>query len=857
MEDVCGFSQGQCCHQEGCIPSAQIQDILDTLSGQAFLSTLDLFSGYHQIAMAEDSVEKTSFTSHYGTFAYLKMPFGLTNAPSHFQRTMDIVLSGLTFKSCMVYIDDILCFSPTFDDHIKDLTDIFERLRKYNLKLKMKKCAFARQQVEFLGHIVSPDGLAVDPSKVSAVKNWPIPKTLKDVQSFLGFCNYYRRFIKDFAKIAKDLYSVKDEKPLQWTFACQSAFDTLKDKLCSTEVLAFPNFKQEFLLYTDASDVALGAVLSQREMNGERIRPVAYASRVLSKTEKNYSVIEREALGIVWAVQTYRHYLYGHKVLLITDHRPLQWLMTVKDSSGKLCRWALTLQEYDISIQYRPGSQNANADALSRISTGAEQQDSALPSTSKSADSFPVPSIHYLQVFTAQPTSDGLPAWVNLNVKIQEEQRKDPKLLEMISFFESGTLPKHARESSQLKVHSKNFGLVNGTLYYTLHVPNTRRAARLGFVGKTVVPEHLRPAVLQMAHSDCYTGGHLGIKKTKGKVFAKFYWDRWSQDCELYCQSCLTCLKRKKGSHNPKAPLNPITVSAPFEIVAMDALGPLCESWEGDKHIVVFSDYLTRYVEAFPVVNLKAPTIAHLLFKEIICRYGAPQKLLSDRGTPFLNQIVQGVCEIMNTLKINTTAYHPETDGLVERFNHTVCQMLSMYVQDNPRTWAKFLPAILFSYRTSIQESLNETPFFMLFGRDAPLPIDTIWRTPNRKYVDITDYVTDLKFHLQSAWEIARANLQQSHQKQAIQYNKKAKPTKIQVNDWVLKKNPVAPSGVPKKLDPHHFIGPYRVIALNGPVATLSAGNRRDFRVHTNNLRKVLDSYENFPPGTLPKNETE
>lgn len=347
-------------------PLPRIDDYLDTLSGARYFSTLDLAAGYWQVAMEPSSIEKTAFATHSGTFEFCVMPFGLANAPATFQRLMATVLAGLPLSTCMDYIDDILVIGTTFEEHLDNLRNVFERLRQAGLKLKPSKCDLVKPQVRYLGYIVSAAGVSADPDKVRAVRDFPRPDSVKRLRSFLGLTSYYRRFVPSYAKVATPLYQLtKKEVPFQWTDTCEEAFSALKQFMTDAPVLQTPDFTRPFRLETDASQEGLGAVLAQEDEAG-LVKPLAYASRTLRGSERNYDVTQLEALGVVWAVKHFRHYLYGHKCVIVTDHQALKAILNTPQPSGKLARWGLVLQELDAEIVYRSGKSNSNADALSR-----------------------------------------------------------------------------------------------------------------------------------------------------------------------------------------------------------------------------------------------------------------------------------------------------------------------------------------------------------------------------------------------------------------------------------------------------------------------------------------------------------
>ena len=349
-------------------PLPRIDDIFDTLGGAKFFTSLDLASGYWQVELDEDARAKSAFATYQGLFEFTRMPFGLCNAPATFQRIMQLVLAGLEWRHCFVYLDDILVVSRTFEEHIGHLREVFNRLRSAGLRLKPKKCLILRDEVPYLGHVISARGVRPDPSKTEKVQHFPVPYDVTSVRQFIGLASYYRRFVPDFARIAAPLHALTRKNVVfKWSGACAMAFQQLKEALITAPILACPKFGPgvEFVLETDASGVGLGAVLSQLQDDGQ-LHPVAYASRSLDTSEKNYGISELETLGLVWAARHFRPYILGHHTTVYTDHSACLSLLQRARPSGKLARWALAIQELDLTIRHRSGRQNSNADALSR-----------------------------------------------------------------------------------------------------------------------------------------------------------------------------------------------------------------------------------------------------------------------------------------------------------------------------------------------------------------------------------------------------------------------------------------------------------------------------------------------------------
>lgn len=346
-------------------PIPNINDILDSIGKAKYFSTLDLTSGFHQIEMKPKDIAKTAFTVEGGHYEFIRMPFGLKNAPATFQRVMDSVLGDLNGTICLVYLDDIIIFSPSLQKHLLDIKMVFEKLRAANFKLQSSKSEFLRKEIEFLGHIVTQDGIKPNTNKISAIKKFPCPTNRRAIKSFIGLLGYYRKFIRDFARITKPMTKqLKGKRQVTTDKDFVDAFEQCKTLLSNDPILIHPDFEKPFILTTDASNFALGAVLSQGSLQNDR--PVCFASRTLSDTEVNYSTIEKEMLAIIWAVKYFRPYIYGVKFTIVTDHKPLIWLMNFKEPNSKIIRWRLQLMEYNFEIIHKKGSQNVIADALSR-----------------------------------------------------------------------------------------------------------------------------------------------------------------------------------------------------------------------------------------------------------------------------------------------------------------------------------------------------------------------------------------------------------------------------------------------------------------------------------------------------------
>ena len=488
-------------------PLPRIEEALELLNNACWFSTMDLASGYWQIEMHPDSIDKTAFVTHQGLFEFKVLPFGLTGATATFQMLMDCVLSGLLWKSCLVYLDDVIVFSKSFDEHVNHLNEVFEVLHKSNLKIKPSKCKFFKCEVVYLGHTLSKDGVNTESAKTERISNWPTPKSLTEVRSFLGLANYYRNFVKNFSDLAYPLTRLTEKNiPFVWSDDCQRSFDSLKSTLVSTPVLAYPDFSKEFILDTDASATGMGAVLSQVKDGQEVV--IAYASKKFSKAQKNYSATRREMLALVTFVQHFRHYLLGKTFRVRVDHSSLKWLFSFKEPQHQIARWLEILADYDFVPEYHPGRLHGNADAMSRhpdvsvitpVMLASEQDKDKL----------------LCKIKCALQTSPIRPPWEHF-------QPGDANLRSLWSQWDSLVIK-------------------DDILYRRFILPDGRESFQ------ALLPFHLRAEVLKSLHDDLAGGGHLGISKTVDKVRQRYYWPGLRKDVSIWCLHCTECKSSKRS----------------------------------------------------------------------------------------------------------------------------------------------------------------------------------------------------------------------------------------------------------------------------------------------------------------------
>lgn len=600
-------------------PLPRIDDTLDQLAGMQWFSTLDLKSGYWQVEMDPKDKEKTAFTTGTGLWQFTVMPFGLCNAPATFERLMDRVLAGLPPETALVYIDDILVSGQTFHKQLDSLQRVFQCLRKAKLKLSPKKCHLFQKQVKYLGHVISQNGVSTDPEKVKAVAEWPQPTSTTEVRKFLGLCSYYRCFISQFAHIARPLHQLLEcGRSFEWTPAASHAFQQLKQALVEAPVLGYPQPEGKLILDTDASSHAVGAVLSQ-EQDGV-VRPLAYYSQTLKHAERQYCVTRRELLAVIKGIRQFHVYLYGHHFTIRTDHAALRWLLNFRNPEGQVARWLQQLQEYDFVIEHRPGISHTNADALSRrpcLSQSCrhcDRMESKEHTVLLKPDGGPEQEVQkpihvsVVSLATIPPMLQG--EGLEETTDLSTAQEQDPDTGPLLSWLNSNGRPPWstvASYSETLKCYWSQWDslrLKDGVLYRLWESPAGDRV-----VWQIVLPKKLQRVVFDQLHSSP-SAGHFGITKTLSRVRERFYWARSHQNIHDWCRSCDLCASKKGPSKKPRAPMRQYNAGAPTERIALDILGPLPISENGNKYLLVVSDYFTKWPEAYPLPNQEAITVA-------------------------------------------------------------------------------------------------------------------------------------------------------------------------------------------------------------------------------------------------------
>ena len=712
-------------------PIPWIDDTLEALSGSSLFCVLDMNAAYHQISIDPEDRDKATITTPLGNYRYRRMCFGLNSAPFTCCKLLNTVLADMPRETCVHYFDDIIVHGKTFDELLSALDDTLFRLREAGLALNLAKCQFVKPQVTFLGHVISKDGMSTDPEKVAKVRHWPQPRTKKELSSFLGLCSYFRKYVKDFAVTASPLFDLtRKDVTFQWSTSADESFIRLKEALCAAPVVSFPRFGEgagKFVLDCDASGEGIGGVLLQ-EQDGEQ-RVISFSSHRLSRAQKNYSTTKKELLACVTFVQEFAHYLKGKPFLLRTDHSSLQWLLNFRNPTGMLARWIEILGDFQFQIVYRPGAANSAADALSRYPLLVKDEGCQTePCYRVSARDWPMSYI-------------------------QSEQTKDVVSSQVMRWLAAGEKPPRRSASEEVKRWLRQWSrlrLLEGVLFRVYR----KRAGEPESL-QVVVPPELVGGVLTSLHAGpC--GGHFGPEKLMNQVQLRFYWPGMSADIEQFCQQCDRCAGRNAPKPQPRTSMGELYASQPWEVISIDFLTDLPLTERGNRHLLVCCDHFSRWVEVFPLPDMTAVTVARTLAEEVFSRFGCPRRLHSDCAANFESQLIAELCLIMGVEKSNTTAFHPQGNSRCERVNRTVLDMLSKYLSDNHSEWDKHLPLLMLGYRAQVHRSVGYSPFYLMFGREPRLPVDSELDAPHVvRSKSAAEYVDDLRAGLRDAYREA------------------------------------------------------------------------------------------------------
>ncbi|GAU51960.1 hypothetical protein TSUD_417460 [Trifolium subterraneum] len=749
------------------------------------MSKIDLRSGYHQIRVKTEDVPKTAFRTRYGHYEYTVMPFGVTNAPGVFMEYMNRIFHSFLDKFVVVFIDDILVYSKSEEEHKEHLRIVLQVLKEKKLYAKLSKCEFWLEEVSFLGHVISSGGIAVDPAKVDAVTKWGTPESVSEIRSFLGLAGYYRRFIEGFSKMALPLTLLtRKDQAFVWDEKCEKSFQELKEKLTTAPVLILPDAKESFVVYCDASKLGLGGVLMQKG------KVVAYASRQLKVHERNYPTHDLELAAVVFALKVWRHYLYGSRFEVFSDHKSLKYLFDQKELNMRQRRWLEFLKDYDFELSYHPGKANVVADALSRKSL---HMSSLMAKELELIEEFR--DLSLVCEVTSNSVKLGMLKLTNPFLeKIRECQKEDEKLMKRVALVIEG-------QENDFKMDED--GVVK-------------------FRGRVCVPDV--PELKKMIFDEGHKSGlsiHPGLVKMYQDLKKLFWWPRMHKEIAEYVYACLVCQKSKIEHQKPSG---------------------LPKTAKGNEVIWVVVDRLTKSAHFIAIkVGTLVPKLAEIYVEQIIRLHGIPSSIVSDRDPKFTSRFWESLQEALGTKLRLSSAYHPQTDGQSERTIQSLEDLLRACVLEQGESCDSSLPLIEFTYNNSFHSSIGMAPFEALYERRCRTPL--CWYESSETVVLGPDIVQETTEKIR----MIREKMKASQSRQKSYHDKKRKDVEFQEGDHVFLRV-TSTTGVGRTLKSKKltskFIGPYQISERIGKVAyrialPITLSNLHDV-FHVSQLRKYV-----------------
>lgn len=774
-----------------------IDDIILKFQGAKYLSSIDLTAGYWQCQLAKNSREITAFLHKGRNFQFKVLPFGLVNSVAEFQKIIDKVLGPNILQFAAVYVDDIHIMSTSFEEHIYHLQMILNKFKEFNVTINMDKSQFFRSQVTFLGHIISEKGITMDPDKIQTIKNFQPPKNKKQIQSFLGFINFYRKYIKDLSKYTEVLSNLT-KKGTTWTWENeqQTAFETIKEEFLQDIIMEYPDFKKTFFLNTDASLTHLGVELYQIDDRGRR-RTIGFASRTLKDAERRYCTTELELLAIVFGCKKFRNYILGYETILLTDHKALTFLQSCQLLNDRLVRWAIKLQEYNLKIQYIPGKENIGADTLSRYPQSPEDQ--------------------YTRKETVIAINKLLLTEYSKDLKekfqrLQQLQKEDDKIRKLIQ-----------RTSS---ADNKYFIIEKGLLFIKLMSGQHR----------IMIPQNMSKQLIKETHEQY---GHMGTFKIYQLLKTEYQFSNMYRIIKQFIRSCDKCQKAKVNNQISRGPMLSILPEEPLHIVSLDLIGPLPRGQGGAKYIVVFLDVFSKYIRLYPIKRALTDVILKKLIQYYIPKTGKMKNLLTDNGTQFTSHKWKTELQKNNIKPMYTTTYHPEGNP-VERANREIGRILRTYCHDKHTNWVKWLDSIEYWINNTTHSTTGYNPNQILFGQRNTLVSNKIIQFPEQ-YEEAKEQII----------EIVRKNLYTNAEKRKMKHDKGKKFPTYQAGQQILVKDHKLSCATDNVIHKFFLIykGPYTITKIRDN-NTVEIEDQQG-RINSYNMKSIKRYYPPDPGETM------
>ena len=827
------------------VPLPKIDEIYAQLKGSKVYSAIDMRSGYFHLGLSDDAKPKTAFVPggpHGAKYEFNRCPFGLSQAPAYFQRLVHEVLKGITFA--FGYLDDILIFSPDNKTHLEHLEVVFQRLREADLKLKASKCNFFKKHIQYLGHLVSGEGIEPLPEKLEAVRKMPPPTTPKEIRQFLGLVGYYRKFVPKFADIARPLTNLtKLDVPYEWDNRCQEAFEFLKQMLLKEPILKYPDPSKPYTLFTDASKFAWACVLTQEyehEFDGKKrkiLHPITYMSGLFKGSQINWATLTKEAYAIYVSVKKLDHYIQDAEVTLRSDHLPLKSFLQKNTMNTKVNNWAIDITSRcrNIQFEYIKGIKNTLADTMSRLIeiTPEIEQEPEPPGQEFGYDIFetlePIETTtHYINELKEeiQIKHEAIPDDLLPIVDLTESQLEDIQMKD--KFIKNIVNRLVAKQQPEGKPYYLEGRLLKKYIY-----DNKQRFE------VTVVPPNCAPLLLNLAHDQL---GHNGTARTYMLLKRTYYWKGMKTDISNYVKQCKLCQKQnilpvKYVSGHFSAPM------APMEFISMDLIGDFTPSSKGNKYALTVICMLTGYTFCIPIPSKKASDVITAYIDNVYSKFGGSKKILSDNGTEFKNQLFEKIAKELGVeFKCYTAPYHPQSNGRIEGFHHFLKSCMTKHISTTME-WDQVVHLATAAYNFFPNEHSKESPFFLMFGRDPRVPLNTLL-APKIRYMGTEENILSLEA-LQRIYHLVAENLKIA--KERLHKNQQAYPTKLKTEDMVMIKTHAEGQFQPI------YKGYYRIVSFKGnQVQVVPVEGGKPHFVHITDVKYIMPVDSIIPHLPLP-----
>ena len=782
----------------GCLtlyPLPKIDEMFAKLGGAKIFSTIDLRSAYYHIGLTRESQAKSAFVVPMGKWQFKRTPFGLSQAPAYFQLLIDQVLMGCG-EFAMGYLDDIIVFSKTEEEHLQHLEEIFKRLKHFDLKMKRQKSSFFKKHLQYLGHLVSEKGFEPLPEKLEAIRTMPHPKTAKEVKQFLGLIGYYRKFVPRFSDLSRPLTCLtRHDAKFEWTQQCQKSFDHLRDLLMQYPILRYPDPKRGYTVFTDASGIGWSGVLTQEypdEKGRLKAHPVCYVSGQFRGSQLNWAALTKEAYAIYMSIRRLVFYLADADVTIKCDHLPLKKFLMKQTLNSKVNNWAVELEQFNLKLEWIMGSKNTLADTLSRLLEVCPEAKLEPEPPGQEFGCYCFEEMTPVQVDYIEEVE---------TVTIEEsENLKEIKL--PLKDWQMELLQKHDATSREVvkklrqDKHMNKLFLLRSGIVYRLWCEDGRTAECV------LVPEVLRDSLLMLAHD---YSGHNGFRRTYNAMKRQYYWPGMRKDILRHCKKCHQCALQNQGTG--EAGFDHFGVPAlPMEFICMDLVGPISpQTSKGNKYILTVIDMLTGYTIAVPITDKRTETVCKAYRDSVYCTFGGSSRILTDNGTEFKSKEMKQICEELDIKQVFSPVYTPQANGRLEGWHRFLKACIAKHIRGADVEWDDLIPLAVSAYNFFPCQSSKEAPFVLMFGRDPITPITNLLE-PKLKFYGEKGVGVNMDT-LRKLYTVVAENIRKAREKQPRQ---ETAPSKLKVNDLVLVKDPESAAFDPK------YMPNYRVTAVYG-----------------------------------------